>query len=76
MGWIGFLKIVNGIVGVMKVHEGFPRVVIRGVTFPMDFIKRFSSHHFVVNNIVDFVFRRVVDKDEGRRGMSGFLRNG
>ena len=76
MGQIGFLEIVNGIAGMMKVCEGFSRVVIRGVTFPMDFIKRFLSHHFVVNDVVDFIFGRVVDEDGGRQGMSCFLRNG
>ena len=76
MCWIGFLKIVNSISGVVKVHEGFPRVVIGGVTFPVDFIERFSLHHFVVNDVVDFIFGRVVDEDGGRRGVSCFLRNG
>ena len=76
MGRIGFLEIVNGISGMMKVCEGFPRVVIRGVTFPMDFIERFSLHHFVVNDVVNFIFGRVVDEDGGRWGMSCLLRNG
>ena len=76
MGQIGFLEIVNCVAGMMKVCEGFPRVVIGGVTFPVNFIERFSLHHFVVNDVVDFIFGRVINEDGGRRGMSCFLRNG
>ena len=70
------LEIGNGIFGMIEICEGFPRIIVRGITFPMDFVERFASHHFIVNDIVDFVFWRVVDEDGGRRGMSCFLRNG
>ena len=73
---IGLLEVADCLWGVREVVSGFPRIVIGGVPFPVNFIKRFSPHGFEVGDVVNFIFWGIVDEYCWWWQMHGRLRRG
>ena len=64
------MEFTNGLFGGrQEVGERFPRVVVGGISCPMNLIERLASHHLEVHEIFDLEVFRVID--DFRSGAEG-----
>jgi hypothetical protein len=54
------IEVSDSILCMVQVRFGFPRIIVRRISFPSDLVEGTAAHDFLVNDVVDEIFLDVV----------------
>jgi hypothetical protein len=64
---------LDGLLSVVEAGEWFLRIIVCWISLPMDFVKWFPLHHFVIGDVLYVIFGFSFDNNGWRWGMSSSL---